>query len=104
MLDVEKVFERVELVSFNEHRKIRSERNSANNASIENGSEVIISAHPSGSSIGGTCWKIEYNKQQIVYAMDMNDVPITITVPMMRLGELKNANILITNGYLKPKL
>jgi len=39
-----------------------------------------------------------------VYAMDMNDVPITITVPMMRLGELKNANILITNGYLKPKL
>jgi hypothetical protein len=54
--DVEKVFEKVELLSFNEHRKIRSTHQ------IEDQSEIILSAHPSGSAIGGTCWKIEYNK------------------------------------------
>jgi len=67
----------------------------------EEETEIIISAHPSGSSIGGTCWKIEYNKQLIVYAVDMNDVPLTISVPMMRLADFKNANILITNGFHK---
>jgi Cft2 family RNA processing exonuclease len=66
--------------------------------------ELILSAHPSGNAIGGACWKIEYNKQMIVYAIDMNDVPLNITVPMMRLSELKNSNILITNGYLKPRV
>ena len=66
--------------------------------------EIILSAHPSGSAIGGTCWKIEYNKQLIVYAVDMNDVPLTISVPMMRFSDFKNANILITNSYYKPKV
>lgn len=66
--------------------------------------EITLSAHPSGSAIGGACWKIEYNKQLIVYAIDMNDVPLTISVPMMRFADFKNANILITNGYLKPKM
>ena len=60
--DVEKVFvDRCELVSFNEHRKIRG-------GSGSNENELIISAHPSGSAIGGTCWKIEYNKLVLVYA------------------------------------
>jgi Cft2 family RNA processing exonuclease len=91
--DVEKVFEKVELVSFNEHRKIRSTHQ------IEDQSEIVLSAHPSGSAIGGTCWKIEYNKQTIVYAVDLNDVPLTISVPMIRFAEFKNANIMITNTY-----
>ena len=39
----------------------------------------------------------------IVYAIDMNDVPLNITVPMMRYSDFKNANIVITNGYQKPK-
>ena len=49
--DVEKVFERVELVSYNENRKIRLRE-----------TELILSALPSGNSLGGACWKIEYNK------------------------------------------
>ena len=61
LFDVEKAFEKVELVSFNEHRKIKSHMKSEE-------TEIILSAHPSGSAIGGTCWKIEYNKQLIVYA------------------------------------
>lgn len=85
----------MELVSFNEHRKIRSTQNHT----IEDQSEIILSAHPSGSAIGGTCWKIEYNKQTIVYAVDLNDVPLTISVPMMRFADFKNANIMITNAY-----
>jgi Cft2 family RNA processing exonuclease len=54
--DVEKVFEKVELGSYNEHRKIRS------HLQEETGTELIISAHPSGSAIGGSSWNIEYNK------------------------------------------
>jgi hypothetical protein len=34
----------------------------------------------------------------------MNDVPLTISVPMMRFSDFKNANILITNSYFKPKV
>ncbi len=75
---------------------------SALGAQVE--TEVILSAHPSGSAIGGTCWKIEYNKQLIVYAVDMNDVPLTISVPMMRFSDFKNAKVLITNTYMKPKM
>jgi cleavage and polyadenylation specificity factor subunit 2 len=67
--DVEKAFEKVELVSYNEHRKLR--RNTLaivpigeveNLSPFEVETEIILSAHPNGSAIGGTCWKIEYNK------------------------------------------
>jgi len=112
--DVEKVFEKVELLSFNEHRKIRGGGNRVESSGdvnmkevgggvVEEETELVISAHPSGSAIGGTCWKIEYNKQLIVYAIDLNDVPLTISVPMMRFSDFKNANLFITNGYTKPK-
>lgn len=97
--DVEKVFEKVELVSYNEHRKIRS--HTQDETSI---GELIVSAHPSGSAIGGSSWNIEYNKQLIVYAIDLNDGPMNITMPMMRYNDFKNANILITNAYFKPKV
>jgi len=112
--DVEKVFEKIELVSFNEHRKFRSQTqldivaagndNFMSTLGAQTETEIILSAHPSGSAIGGTCWKIEYNKQLIVYAVDMNDVPLTISVPMMRFSDFKNANVLITNSYFKPKV
>lgn len=91
--DVDKAFEHVELVSYNEHRKIRSQD-----------TELIISAHPSGSAMGGAAWNIEYNKQLIVYAVDMNDTSMSITMPMMKFADFKNANILITNAYLSPKM
>jgi cleavage and polyadenylation specificity factor subunit 2 len=92
LYDVEKAFERVELVSFNEHRKLRGD------------DVVVLSGHPSGSAIGGTCWKVEYNKQHIVYAQNLNDVPMNITVPMMRHTDFKSARLLITNGYHKPRV
>ena len=66
--DVEKVFEKIELVSFNENRRVRGGKGDTQ-------TEIILSALPAGNSIGGTCWKIEYNKQIIVYAMDINDIP-----------------------------
>jgi Cft2 family RNA processing exonuclease len=50
------IFEGIELVSFNENRKLKG---------IE--TEINISALPSGNSIGGTAWRIEYNKQVIIY-------------------------------------
>lgn len=110
--DVEKVFEKVELVSFNEHRKIRSALQQESEesalalpgATSGNETEIILSAHPNGSAIGGACWKIEYNKQVIVYAIDLNDSPLNITVPMMQFADFKNANVLISNGYHKPKM
>jgi Cft2 family RNA processing exonuclease len=110
--DVEKVFEKIELVSFNEHRKFKTQQllsegvvdTLMSTLGAQTETEIILSAHPSGSAIGGTCWKIEYNKQLIVYAVDMNDVPLTISVPMMRFSDFKNANILITNSYYKPKM
>lgn len=86
--DVEKIFEKIELVSFNENRKIRLRE-----------TELILSALPTGNSIGGTCWKIEYNKQVIIYAMDLNDIPLNITVSL-KFEEFKNTNIMITNGYM----
>jgi cleavage and polyadenylation specificity factor subunit 2 len=49
--DVETAFERIELVSFNEKRRIKV---------LD--TELMLSALPSGNSIGGTAWKIEYNK------------------------------------------
>lgn len=99
LLDVERVFDKVELVSFNEHRKIRS---TLLEDDLE--TEVVLSAHPNGGSIGGACWKIEYNKQMIVYAIDLNDVSLNVTVPMMRYSDFKNANILISNGYHKTQV
>lgn len=89
--DVEKAFERIELVSYNENRKIKLRE-----------TEVILSAMPSGNAIGGACWKIEYNKQVIIYAVELNDRPLHITIPM-RFEDFKNANILISNAFITPK-
>lgn len=90
--DVEKAFERIELVSYNENRKIKLRD-----------TELILSAMPSGNSIGGACWKIEYNKQVIIYAVELNDKSIDITIPM-KVDDFKNSNILISNAYLTPHI
>lgn len=63
--------------------------------------ELILSALPSGNSIGSACWKVEYNKQIIIYAMELNDRPLHITVPM-KFDDFNNANILISNAYVNP--
>ena len=41
--------------------------------------ELIVSAVPSGNSVGGTAWKIEYNKQKIFYAMELSDKSSLLT-------------------------
>jgi Cft2 family RNA processing exonuclease len=88
--EVERAFERIELVSYNENRKIRLRE-----------TELILSALPSGNSIGGACWKVEYNKQIIIYAVELNDRSQHITVPM-KFDDFKNANIFISNSYFNP--
>lgn len=65
---MEHAFEKIENVSFNEKKRIK----------VHN-TELMLSALPSGNSIGGTAWKIEYNKQDIVYAIDLNDKPLNLT-------------------------
>ena len=61
---------------------------------------MIVSAVPSGNSIGGTAWKIEFQKQSILYGLELNDKNATITPPL-QLENFKNVNILITNGYMQ---
>lgn len=61
--------------------------------------ELIVSPVPSGHSLGGTAWKIEFNKLQIFYAMDLCDKVQQVTPPL-QMEKFRNANILITNGYL----
>jgi len=60
-----------------------------------------MSAMPSGNSVGGTAWKIEYNKQTIYYAMELSDKPSMLTPPFS-IDQFKNANFFITNSFLKP--
>jgi len=49
-------------VSFNENKRLKVKD-----------TELIVSAVPSGNSIGGTAWKIEFQKQTILYGLDLND-------------------------------
>ena len=51
LVDVEQAFDRVETVSFNEILTVNFKD-----------TEILITALPSGNSLGGTVWKIEYNK------------------------------------------
>ena len=89
--DVEGAFCNLQLVSFNENKRLKIK---------DSDTEVIVSAIPSGNSIGGTAWKIEFQKQTIVYGLELNDKSTQLTPPM-HLDNFKNVNILITNGYLQ---
>ncbi len=52
------------MISFDERKRIK-----------KNDTELILSAIPSGNSIGGSALKIEFNKIQIFYAIELNDQP-----------------------------
>ena len=86
--DVEAVFNMVQLVSYDERKRIKV-----------HDTELIVSAIPSGHSIGGAVWKIEINKCNVFYALDLNDETLKIT-QAMNLDKFLNANLFITNGYL----
>lgn len=61
----------------------------------------MVSAIPSGNSIGGTAWKIEFQKQTILYGLELNDKQLQITPPISP-DHFKNVNIFITNAYPSP--
>jgi|LauGreDrversion4_2_1035121.scaffolds.fasta_scaffold138835_2 Cft2 family RNA processing exonuclease len=52
----------IQLVSFDERKRIKIQE-----------TELIVSALPSGKSIGSAIWKIEINKFNVFYALDLND-------------------------------
>jgi Cft2 family RNA processing exonuclease len=74
-------------VSFNENKRLK----------IGN-TELIVSAVPSGNCIGGTAWKIEFQKQTIMYGLELYDNYQQIT-PGLKTDNFKNVNILITNAF-----
>ena len=69
--EVEKAFESIELVSYQEIKKIRV-------------ADTILTlrALPSGSSVGGACWHMELNGLSVVYALDLNDHETAISAPL----------------------
>lgn len=87
--NVEGAFGNIQLVSFNENKRLKIKD-----------TELIVSAVPSGNSIGGTAWKIEFQKQTILYGLELNDKNAQITPPIHQ-DNFKNVNILITNAYLQ---
>lgn len=90
MEDVEESFESIDLVSFQERRRL-----------ARGDTEVIIRALPSGNSVGGTAWQLEYNKLSIIYAFDLNDKETPISLPL-QFHLFRGANLMITNGYIQP--
>ena len=49
---------------------------------VEGQTEIVLKALPSGNSVGGTAWHIEYNKLSIIYAIDLYDKEIQISAPI----------------------
>ena len=66
--NVDRAFSNIQLVSFNENKRLKIKD-----------TELIVSAVPSGNSIGGTVWKIEFQKQTILYGLELNDKTAQIT-------------------------
>ena len=85
--NVEGAFSQIQLVSFNENKRLKVKD-----------TELIVSAVPSGHSIGGTAWKIEFQKQTILYGTELNDKQLQITPPLQP-DHFKNVNIFITNAF-----
>ena len=88
--DVEESFEKIELVSYQERKRLAA-----------GSTEVILKALPSGNSVGGTAWHLEYNKLSIIYALDLNDKETPISLPF-QISQFKGANLMITNGFIQP--
>jgi Cft2 family RNA processing exonuclease len=64
--------------------------------------QIILRALPSGNSVGGTAWHIQYNNLNIIYAVDLNDKETPISLPL-HFSVFKGANLLISNGYVLPE-
>lgn len=90
--DIEKSFEKIELVSFQERKFLQ-----------KGDTEIVIKAVSSGNSVGGSAWNIGYNKLGIFYAVDLNDRETNISLPL-NYQEFKGANLLITNAYIRPQI
>lgn len=87
--DVVQACQQIDLLSFDERKRLK----------INETEQLIVSAIPSGNSIGGSCLKVEYNKLQIFYAIDLNDKIQQLTPPMFP-EKFFSSSILITNGYM----
>ena len=85
--NVEGAFSHIQLVSFNENKRLKIKD-----------TELIVSAVPSGNSIGGTAWKVEFQKQTILYGLELNDKQLQITPPLQP-DHFKNVNIFITSAF-----
>jgi len=78
----------MQIVAYDERKRIKVNNN-----------ELIVSALPSGHSLGSCVWKVEINKFNIFYAFNLNDESLKMT-HSMSIEKFVNANLLITNGYL----
>lgn len=84
---VEGSCQQIQLLSFDERKRLKMQD-----------TELIISAIPSGNSIGGSALKIEFNKLQLFYGIDLNDKLQQLTPPL-QTEKFFNSSLLITNGY-----
>ena len=82
--DVQNACANIELVAFDELKKI---------------GDISFCAFPSGSSIGGSCFRFEVHKQTLVYAVDIYDKQSLLTQPFCAT-RLANTTIMVTNAYL----
>ena len=89
--DVETAFEEIELVAYEEIKKIK----------IGNTS-LIIKAISNGSSVGGAAWHIDYNSLSIIYGIDNFEQEISPIAFPIQTKYFEGANILISNGYISP--
>ena len=88
--NVEESFEKIDLVSYQERKRLKV-----------GSTEVVLEALPSGNSVGGTAWHLEFNKLSIIYALDLNDKETPISRPL-QFSQFKGANLMITNGFIQP--
>jgi Cft2 family RNA processing exonuclease len=58
-------------VSFDERKRLKIRE-----------TELIVSPIPSGHSLGSVSWKIEFNKMNIFYALELNDQCQQVTPPV----------------------
>ena len=85
--NVEGAFSQIQFVAFGESKRLKKGE-----------TELLVQAIPSGHSIGGTAWKVEFQKQTILYGLELNDKQLQITPPLQP-DHFKNVNIFITNAY-----
>lgn len=84
----------MELVSFDERKRLVR-------AGPRGETQLIVSPIPSGHSLGGVAWRLEFHKAQIIYAVDLHSESQQISLPMqIDRFSTQAPNVLITNGFL----